>query len=197
MQRCLSGTAFSRAVLIATTPPTHNDPRIEWRPIPPMDYNEYSAFVLTQLYKHVETSHALIVQHDGFILNPQLWDEAWLELDYIGAPWRPLMRLGPFRLELRNRVGNGGFSLRSRRILEMTSPIDLSTLRFPTVSEDIITCYLLFDYLTERGVRFADLEVARQFSVEEQLWPDHTIDRTFGFHGRHLLPRVHQSMPAP
>ena len=30
----------------------------------------YSVFCLTELYKYVDTTHMLIVQNDGFLLNP-------------------------------------------------------------------------------------------------------------------------------
>lgn len=97
-----------------------------------MDIREYSRFVLQDLHTYIETSHVLIVQADGFVLNPGLWNPGWLDYDYVGAPWPETLRVGKYVIPLANRVGNGGFSLRSRRLLKMTAPIDLSTLRFPT-----------------------------------------------------------------
>ncbi len=66
--------------------------------------------MLRDLASHVETSHALCIQWDGYVLRGQAWDPAFLTYDYIGAPW-PHFSDG-------HNVGNGGFSLRSRRLLE-------------------------------------------------------------------------------
>ena len=49
------------------------------------------------------------MQWDGYAVNPGAWDAAFLDCDYLGAKWswhKDAMR-----------VGNGGFSLRSRRLL--------------------------------------------------------------------------------
>ena len=85
---------------------------------------EYSKFVISELDKYVDTEHVLIVQYDGFILNPEAWSAEFLQYDYIGAPWLvadwavenfdfPAKLLGQFV------VGNGGFSLRSKKILKL------------------------------------------------------------------------------
>lgn len=190
MQRSMEHLTFGRALLIATTPPSNLDRRIEWRQIPPMNLRQYSYFVLKQLHRHISTSHALIVQADGFVLNPELWDNSWLAFDYIGAPWPEFVLIGKFQINLTNRVGNGGFSLRSKRLLEMTAPVDMESLRFPTVAEDMITAHLLHGYLTKRGMRFADIETASRFSVEYPLSADHTLATTFGFHGKRHLAQV-------
>src|SRR5262249_8179811 len=50
-------------------------------------HEEYSKFVIKDLNKYVQTSHVLIMQHDGFVLNYRAWDERFLDYDYIGAPW--------------------------------------------------------------------------------------------------------------
>lgn len=191
LQRSLTELPFRRALLIASTAPSYPDPRIEWIGIPPMSLNEYSRFILQDLHRHIETTHALIIQADGFVLNPERWNPAWLEFDYIGAPWREQLRVGPYIIPLPNRVGNGGFSLRSRRLLQMVAPIDLSTLRYPTRAEDMIICHLLHDYLVERGMRFADMETAASFSIENpKATFGQTLDTVFGFHGLHFLPEV-------
>jgi hypothetical protein len=47
-------------------------------------------------------------------VNPAAWDPEFLDWDYIGAKW--------FWAEAGKRVGNGGFSLRSYKLLEQ--PMD-------------------------------------------------------------------------
>lgn len=43
--------------------------------------------MIKELNKYIETDYVLIVQYDGFILNPKAWMDEFLEYDYIGAPW--------------------------------------------------------------------------------------------------------------
>lgn len=44
---------------------------------------EYSEWIIKQSYKHINTSHVLIIQHDGYVINPMQWDSDWLKYDYI------------------------------------------------------------------------------------------------------------------
>lgn len=57
-------------------------------PIEPINsVEEYSNFVLSELDKYVQTQYVLLVQYDGFILNPEQWADDFLNYDYVGAPW--------------------------------------------------------------------------------------------------------------
>lgn len=192
MLHCMEGLTFGAAKLICNEAPERLDTRIAWTKTAPMTKNEYSAFVLKELHRHIETSHTLIVQPDGYVLNPERWNPDWLAYDYIGAPWGMVVKAGAYQIPLKkNRVGNGGFSLRSKRLLELTSPINLSTLVFPTRGEDLITCHVLYDYLTERGIRFAPLEVAAAFSIENERHTfGQTLETAFGFHGQFFMARL-------
>ena len=49
--------------------------------------NDYSYYCIYNLTNHIDTSHCLLIQADGFVINPNKWDDSWLEYDYIGAPW--------------------------------------------------------------------------------------------------------------
>ncbi len=156
-----------------------------------MSLHNYSTFMLKDLHLYIETSHCLVVQADGYVTNPERWNPGWLAYDYIGAPWPPNMGAGKVIIPLKNRVGNGGFSLRSRKLLKAVAPIHLGTMRYPTHAEDMIISHLLYDYLVAQGIRFADMETAARFAIEH---PDVTLGQTletvFGFHGRFLLPEV-------
>ena len=59
------------------------------------DMRQYSVFMLNNLNDHVDTSHVLTFQTDGFILNPQAWTDNFLKYDWVGAPCRmpPTLRL--------------------------------------------------------------------------------------------------------
>jgi Protein of unknown function (DUF5672) len=136
---------------------------------------EYSRWVCTELYRHVATSHLLLFQWDGYVKNPRAWSDAWLQYDYIGAPW--------WHDDGMN-VGNGGFSLRSRRLMEIVATDPAIREYHP---EDVKICRRYRPYLeSEHGVRFAPEEVARRFSLEGHKQPSRTHTTEFGFHGRRV-----------
>lgn len=152
----------------------------------------YSEFVMTLLNDHIESSHCMLVQNDGYILNHELWNNSFLSYDYIGAPWPPELSLrsksgqttGRINFA-KNRVGNGGFSIRSKKLMEISSLLELSSLKFPTLSEDMLICHYLYEWFSQNGITFAPLELAAQFSCESPL-PDFAIKptQTLGFHGK-------------
>ena len=49
--------------------------------------DDYSHYMIYDLHKHVDTTHCITIQADGFIINPDKWDPFWLEFDYI-EPFR-------------------------------------------------------------------------------------------------------------
>jgi len=172
---CLEACAFAELVVLTDRP-------IEapWRRIEALQgMADYNRFILTRLIDHVRTDFVLIFQWDGFVLDPAAWTDEFLEYDYVGAPWEAATA-PPGKL-----VGNGGFSLRSRRLLEaLRDP----TLAFnPERPEDKLICRELRPVLEARhGLRFAPVELARRFSIE------HGVRRepTFGFHGDFNFPAV-------
>ncbi len=180
---------FGAIKLLSPVRPARTDRRVTYVPIPAIDFLGYSRFVVRSLHEHVSTEHCLIIQADGFVLNPDRWSPEFAQYDYVGAPWPEFVFLQPgnrrFYLN-RNRVGNGGFSLRSKRLLEITSRIDFDQLKFPVLSEDLVICHYLYDDMRSAGVRFAPTDVAARFSIES---PHGTagqpLDSTFGFHGKH------------
>ncbi|MBI1394404.1 MAG: methyltransferase domain-containing protein [Betaproteobacteria bacterium] len=170
MQRSMSACTFARAVLF-TSAPVEAPPGIEVIVIPAIrSKREYSHFVVKQLPAHVRTSHALVIQWDGFVVRPEAWDPAFLDCDYIGAPWPPDLSPVP--------VGNGGFSLRSRRLLDVL--LDPSFREEEIIHEDQSICVHFRERLeNEFGIRFAPLELAGRFSHETT----QSGQPTFGFHG--------------
>jgi len=137
---------------------------------------EYGQFLFTELYRYVATSHCLIVQWDGFVLDPSMWDAGFLQFDYIGPVW-----IGGKPGQ--HRVGGGGFSLRSRRLLLALHGADLEL----TDSEDICLCRTYREYLeTRHGIRYADESTAHRFAFEL------TDNRpsSFGFHGLPTLVQI-------
>ena len=139
----------------------------------------YSQFVISQLYQHIETTHVLIVQYDGFILNPEAWNSDFLNFDYLGAPWPKCELLKTVSGNL-TRVGNGGFSLRSKKLLEVTT---LYAHNLNRKHEDVFVCVDLNDILTNHhGCIFPSLELAQTFSWEYAIPNNACSPIPFGFH---------------
>lgn len=165
---------FGRALLFTDQRVEDPPPGLTVVPITPLASSRaYSRFMVAELPRHVATSHCLVVQWDGFILRPDSWDPAFLSFDYIGAPWP---QFGD-----EHRVGNGGFSLRSRRLLEACRSIDAVDCH----PEDVAICRTHRVRLErEFGMRFADPDTAARFSYERTARTGHE----FGFHGAFNLP---------
>ncbi|MCL6697296.1 hypothetical protein LZ496_00630 [Sphingomonas sp. NSE70-1] len=129
---------------------------------------DYSEFMIRSLPEHIRTEHCLVVQWDGFVINADRWDPSFLNFDYIGAPW-PQFDDG-------HNVGNGGFSLRSRRLLNACRDDHFR----PGGAEDLAICRVNRPMLeSEFAIRFADLPTAERFSFERTM----PAAPTFGFHG--------------
>jgi len=135
----------------------------------------YSHFMLRGLDAHVHTSHCLVVQWDGHVLDAGQWTDEFLQWDYIGAPLahQPAERA----------VGNGGFSLRSKRLLQALQDPALD-IHHP---EDTCICHANRQRLeAAHGIRVAPLALARRFAYE-RLAPD---GPTLGYHGLFNMHRV-------
>jgi len=174
LRRSAAGIRFGRTLFL--TDRDVAEPGIEVRTIAALaSRDDYSRFVLASLLDHVATSHVLLVQWDGYALNPAAWRSDFLDCDYIGAKW--------FWAPEGQRVGNGGFSLRSRRLLE--------ALRDPrivlTEAEDVTICRTFRELLErEHAIRFAPEKLADQFAFEAA----YPIGLPFGFHGLYNFCRV-------
>jgi hypothetical protein len=128
-----------------------------------------SHFIVKELYKHIDTEFFLMIQYDGFILNPNAWDDNFLKYDYIGAPWAKGQRT----------VGNGGFSLRSKRLHQLLATDNSITETYP---EDGVICKIYGEYLESKGIKFAPESLAKKFSFEANYKFGLAWDRQFGFH---------------
>ena len=156
-------------------PPEHHISNLIIIPIDYIcDLESYSEFMIKGLDRYIQTSHALIIQWDGFIIHPNLWQEHFMEYDYIGAPW-------PTKKGL--LVGNGGFSLRSKKLLSALQD-EAIVAKHP---EDQCICLENRAYLENtHGVTFAPGALAEQFAFELKKPP---FD-CFGFHAVCNFPLV-------
>lgn len=161
--------------------------------IPELSYYGYSKFCVEYLYhyvKNIDCEYFIMFHDDGFIINPELWKQDFLNYDYIGAPWDNNPDEPQFGwvkdYGLKTIVGNGGFCLRSKKFLYESSKLNYTS----TANEDVFLCAIMNDYLTSNGIKFAPLNLARNFSLETKTIENNTLSNCFGFHGKHNLKEV-------
>ncbi|MDE2080601.1 MAG: hypothetical protein KGI90_04550 [Burkholderiales bacterium] len=180
LRHSMSGTDFARVMLFthacAAADPGLERAGIEGIAIDPLSSGaDYSRFMLRELARHITTSHVLVTQWDGFVVDPRAWRDEFLQWDYLGAVW-PDQPAG-------RDVGNGGFSLRSRRLLVAAAADPAITRMHP---EDEVLCRTHRAHLERaHGIRFAPAPLARQFAFENEA----PRGPCFGFHGPYHLPR--------
>lgn len=175
LEASLEQCNFSDCILFTDAPVNLRHPAIRAMQIERLDSTRaYSQFILHKLSDHVRTSHCLVIQWDGHVIDSRHWDPAFLEYDYVGASW-PQFRDG-------HDVGNGGFSLRSLRLLQACR-----NSRFVSEeAEDVLIGRTHRAWLEQQGMRFAPRELADRFSAERAGDPR----QSFGYHGVWHMPAV-------
>lgn len=135
--------------------------------------DDYSRFMIKQLYKYINTDFVLVIQHDGYVLNGDLFPKDLYLYDYCGALWLE-------KDQLNN--GNGGFSWRSKKLLDAIGIDETISVLTP---EDVSICRIYRRYLEQTyGLVWAADYIAERFSFELQ----EPRRKTFGFHGYHHKP---------
>lgn len=147
------------------------------------DINDWNYKMIFELHNYVQTDYAMVIHADGYVINPSIWNDEWLNWDYIGAPW-PLPKDDySYRTPEGEliRVGNS-VSLRSKRLLELPSKLGLEWKSYyGNTNEDGFLCVHNRKILEEIDCKFAPLEVAKHFSKEHDI-PENDGLQTFAFH---------------
>jgi hypothetical protein len=167
MNKCLEHCSFADVIMISSQP-VGAPFRVEV--VPPFNGAGYAPFIFQNLAKYTSSAFNLLVQYDGYIIEPLAWNNRFLDYDYIGAKW-------PWHIEGR-RVGNSGFCLRSKKLLNLMADMCLP----PTGEfvDDKYICHTMRELLeTKHHIKIAEDEVADLFAYERHV-PDQP---TFGFHG--------------
>lgn len=184
------GIDFYDVVMISHVKPKRMSSKISFKQCEQLkSINDYSSFMLYELCKYIETDYVLVVQYDGYILRPNMWQDSFLNYDYIGAPWSKNLHFTKKGTNI--RVGNGGFSLRSKKLLNSFNSLNLSFNDFGTgyFNEDGAICNYYRSELESFGVNIAPVEVASKFSCETIC--DDSCSIPFGFHKNYkLIPFV-------
>lgn len=141
-----------------------------------MCYKDFNNFLLKSVPYFFDGDYAMIIQLDGHPLNIEYWNDEFFNYDYIGAPWS-------FYSHIESHGGNGGFSLRSKKLMEMCKQ-----LNFIDHNEDEEICHYNRSFFERYSCKFSNTKIGQQFSLES-LWPNHhnDLNKVFGFHGKEHL----------
>lgn len=144
--------------------------------------NQYSEFMFKELYKYIDTDFALTIQDHAYVLHPDVWDNEWLTYDYLGGLW--LYKKDAYIANTGEHVrnGNGGFSLRSKKLMELPSVMGWGMREEQGFKNEDgqINCYWRKEMLGQ-GIRYAPTEASARFSYENLMSENYGI-KPFGFH---------------
>jgi len=112
---CLHYADFEKVVILTSIPELleekHTNRYVVDKIKPMYNLDEVAKFYISDLHNYFNTDYVLTFQSDGFILNPDAWTKDFFDYDYIGGS----------EPHSRDIVGNGGFSLRSKRLMKFVA----------------------------------------------------------------------------
>jgi hypothetical protein len=163
---------FAEMILVSNEKPKNLPSNIKFVHTNSKTHQDSCRFTYEELPHLIESDYYISIHDDGFIINPHLWDWNFLNYDYIGAPWKNYGQ--------RNRVGNGGFVLKSYKFLQLTKYI-----KYLGGHDDGELTNTYYDYFVGNGCKYAPIDVAMKFSLESKIPEcEFNLNNTFGFHGR-------------
>jgi predicted O-methyltransferase YrrM len=186
INECLKNVKFGRVVFLSDRKPDNIPEGVDFIEIEKISsLDEYSAFMLEKLPDYIDTEFCMCVHYDGWIINPDKWRDEFLDYDYIGAPWWLAAQKHFMPPGDKYRVGNGGVSIRSKKLLKEVQAIAPNT----SCHEDSFISITAREHLEGKGITYAPLHLAKYFS-QERLCDDLdvTIDDVFAFHGKAHTP---------
>ena len=138
----------------------------------------YCRCLWNDISRYVKTPQCLIIQWDSWIINPLAWQEQFLSYDYIGSPWRYNDNMN---------VGNSGFSLRSKKLMDF---LYNNREKYPCTSsqeDNLVSRKYQPDIIKDDpSIRWAPEKVAHEFSFEI----NQQCLEPFGYHGIFNWPKV-------
>lgn len=126
------------------------------------DKIQHGTYCYNDSPKSVTTPHMIFLEWDGAVRDVRAWEPSFLDYDYIGAPW-PGKRAGQWTPREGCSVGNGGFTLWSKKLMDCLSA-NRATLRVATDTHISIEHRRALENLC--GAKWASEPVGFQFSYE-------------------------------
>lgn len=201
---------FGEKIIYTFEYPTIDPGDFKIKKIDEIPFDKFNDFILKNYSNLFNTDYAINFHSDGFIQNQNKWDENFLKYDFIGAP---------LNLNINNTskfiVGNGGFSLRSKKLCNKISElynnnyypknldifpgynIDINFIKkLPKIfsNEDVYISLFCNNILLENNFKISDFNNASKFSTEHFSLINNKIEKfsnsminSFGFHEIDLL----------
>lgn len=142
---------------------------------------ELLEFLMYEIAEPVTTSHLFYVEWDSGIYVPSMWKPEFLEYDYIGAPWWYTDGLN---------VGNGGFSLRSAKLVRFLKKYRGEYPVTNTAADDLL-CRHWRPSLEQHGFKWAPDDLAMDFAFECVKRSRDSLH--FGYHGLRNWRYIYQN----
>lgn len=190
MQYSMKGVDFADAVLITHRRPLFLPKEIRYAHIDKLrKIDDFNYDAVYRMGSYVNTDFALLVHYDGFVVNPQAWQDRFLDYDYIGAPWPLPKPDDPTTYRDINgnicRVGNS-VSIRSKRLMDYPAKAgipwtgqELGGVVY--YNEDGFICCRIRHLLEQEGMKIAPIDIAAHFGQESML-PETEGITPFTFH---------------
>lgn len=186
LEYSMRGVQFAEAVLVTHKKPLSLPENITYKHTEKItNIDMFNYMMVYDLYKYVDTDYALLIHYDGFVVNPDKWQDRFLDYDYIGSP-RPIPPEDD-KITYRDihgnlcRVGNS-VSIRSKRLMELPSKLNIPWQPFHGwFNEDGFICCNNRHIFEEHGMKFAPVDVAIHFG-QESMVPEGEGVKSFAFH---------------
>jgi hypothetical protein len=179
LRECCDKVEFGSVLILSDKSLIGPDSQVvSYHKIAPCTLYRYGAHIWYSVPPLVQTSHYLIAQWDGWVLDPGAWTDDFLRYDYIGAPWG--WHHDGYE------VGNGGFSLRSTALGEHVAK---NPSKYPFYHpEDDALCRRHRVDLERQNFTWAPEELAMRFAFERTV--SQAPEPHFGYHGVFNWPRI-------
>ncbi len=137
-------------------------------------------FYYSEAATRIETSHALLMEWDAGLNEPEAWTDDFLQYDFIGAPWPGR---GHSHVKDGMNVGNGGFMLQSKRLADF---LFANQKRIVCATDFHLACHHRRQIEREGGFKWAHESVAERFAFEGWNYGyavPGVKPKSFGYHG--------------
>jgi hypothetical protein len=194
LQYCCRGIKFNSVKLLSFKKPIAETGGIEFIKIEKLSWKDYNHFIIQKLNSFVYTAYCLLIQTDGFVIRPDLWNDAFFKYDFIGAPlsdYPVWLKSQPEEFQIKFKESNlsesrwplnGGFSFRSKKMLEFSALCPYAVKDLP---EDMYITLHYRDWFEQKQLTFAPRSLAYSFSKESPLTEgEFDFSKCFGFHGK-------------
>lgn len=160
--------------------------------------NDWNKAIVYDLGDYVFTEYAILIHNNGFIVNPEMWRDEWLQYDFAGSPF-------PLPSELDNvsyrdvygniqRVGNS-VGLRSKKLLDLPKKLNLEWKPFHGFYNEDGAISVNYRHIFEaNGCEYMPFEEAVYFGREKELPENQHIDKPFLFHNYEGRNAIYKDM---